>query len=245
VNPIEVILVEPVSTAGQDIGLIYAEKRSGLTWPLLLTGVLSTMGGAVAVLLFGLYGFLISRAFFAAEAVALGWTVFWARLLRSRWPTGIRVDAAGIRIGDKRALRFATSESYSVFVCPWTVVRGIVLIEPPGLRGHSQQRPGAPAERSDRGPGWARWAGLLFRLLSPLTGGSLYLYVDPDAAGGPKAERVANVYPFGRPVTVWRAPVRRPRALRAALAQVPSCPPTDDHFGPGTPFPSAGSSQPA
>lgn len=235
--------MEPVNTAGLDVGLIYAEKRCALSWPLLLTGVLATAVGAVLVLLCGLYGFLINRAFFVAEVAALGWTVFWARLLRSRWPTGIRVDAAGIQIGDRRALGFATSESYTVFACPWTVVRRILVIEAPRLRSSAKRHPG-PAEEardpqsSSARPGWLRWLGWLIRLVSPLAGASIYLYVDPDARGGPKAQRVSNVYSFGSPATVWMAPTRRPRALRAALAQLPGCPPVGDHFDPDAPFPS-------
>jgi hypothetical protein len=231
--------VEPVRSAGQDIGLIYAEKRCGLTWTLLLTGVLATVAGAVLILLFGLYGFLISKAFFAAEALALGWTVCWIRLLRSRWQTGIRVDAAAIRIGDAGALRFATSESYSVFVCPWAAVRGIVLIE---ARSRFRRRRGAvqevPAPQSSQvRPAWIRWFGWFFWLLPPYAGGSIYLYVDPDAPEGPQAQGVSNVYRFGSPATVWSARTSRPKALRAALAQLPSCPPVSDHFGPDTPFP--------
>lgn len=238
-------MVEPSSTAGQDIGLIYAEKRCALTWPLLLTGLVATVVGGVLVLLCGLYGFLINRAFFVAEAAALGWTVFWARLLRSRWPTGIRVDAAGIRIGDARALRFATTESYTVFACPWTLVRRILVIETGSRRSRARRRQGAASDDSasrsgDVRPHWLRWLGWLIRLLSPVAGASIYLYLDPDTPGGPQAQRVGNVYSFGSPATVWMAPTRHPKALRAALAQLPGCPPVGDDFSPDAPFPPRG-----
>jgi hypothetical protein len=228
VSPIGVVLVEPVNSGGQDTGLRYAEKRCALSWPLLLTGLLAVVAGVFLVLLFGLYTFLINKAFSIAEAFALGWTFFWIRQLRSRWPTGIMVDAAGIRIGDRRALPFATSESFTVFVCPWTVVRQIVLVE---ARNRFKRRRGA-AQGTGVQPGWVRWFGWLLLLLPPYGGASIYLCLDPDAPGGPHPQGVGNLQSFGSPATVWGVHTRRPRALRAALAQLPNCPPVADHFDP-------------
>lgn len=218
-----------MNSAGQDIGLIYAEKRCALSWPLLLTGLLAVVVGAFLILLFGLYTFLINKAFSIAEAFALGWTIFWIRQLRSRWPTGIRVDAAVIRIGDWRALPFATSESFTVFVCPWTAVRRIVMVE----ARHRFRRRSHPAQGTDARPGWFRWLGWILWLLPPYGGASIFLCLDPDAPKGPRPRDVANLQSFGSPPTVWRARTRRPRALRAALAQLPNCPPLADHFDQG------------
>jgi hypothetical protein len=228
VNPIEVVLVEPVNSAGQDIGLLYAEKRCALSWPLLLTGLLSVVVGAFLVLLFGMYTFLINSLFAIAEAFALGWTIFWIRQLRSRWPTGIRVDAAGIRIGDWRALPFATSQSFTVLVCPWTAVRRIVMVEARNrFRRHSDAAPGTDVQ-----PGWVRWLGWILWLLPPYGGASIFLCLDPDAPAGPRPRDVGNLQSFGNPPTVWRVRTRRPRALRAALAQLPHCPPIAGRFDP-------------
>jgi hypothetical protein len=238
-NLIEVILVEPVSRAGQDIGLIYAEKRCALTWPLLATGLLATVAGVILVILFGMYGFLINKAFFVAEVIALSWTVFWIRLLRLRWPTGIRVDAAGIRIGDARALRFATRQSQTVFVCPWTVVRQIVVSNATRVRGREVARVASTLRSTGSRHGWIVWfTWLLSPLMGFYAGGSIRLYVDPDTPESPRAGRVDNVQSFGTPATVWLARTRRPRALRAALGLVPGCPPVADRVDPGAALPS-------
>jgi hypothetical protein len=217
-----------MSSAGQDIGLIYTERRCALRWPLLVAGLLATVAGAILVFICLLFGFVVSKAYFAAEVVALYWTFFWVRLLRSRWPTGIRVDAAGIRIGDMRALPFATSQSFTVFTCPWAAVRRIVVTESASLRSLVGHRSGAAGATRGRRPGWRSRGG------SPLTRAVIVLYVDPDAPGGPQARGVGNVYPVGTPPTMWLAPTRRPRALRAALAQVPDCPPVADYVDPDT-----------
>ncbi|HTZ22414.1 MAG TPA: hypothetical protein VMC83_00335 [Streptosporangiaceae bacterium] len=69
----------------------------------------------------------------------------------------------------------------------------------------------------------------------PFSRAVLVIYADRDAPGGPRTAAVDNVFSFGTPPARWSAPTRRPEAVRAALAQVPGCPPVEDHVDPRAP----------
>jgi hypothetical protein len=226
--------MEPRHSAGHDVGLVYTEKRCALRWPRALTCLLSIAAGAILALICIVLTLTTSKVFALAVAVAAVWTVYWTRLLRSTWRTGMRVDEAGIRIGDVRALPFASSRSYSVFACSWAAVRGIVVSDRASPGGLPRRPPGAPGDGGHRP--W-RAVAMLARLLMPFGSAVLAIYVDPDAAGAPQVQDVDNVHGFGTPARVWLASTRRPKALRAALAQVPGCPPVADSFGPDAMLP--------
>jgi hypothetical protein len=207
-------------------GPIYTEKRCSLPWPLVITGLLcATAGAAVAVVSF-VFSLTISLVIFILTAVAAGWITFWVRFLRSNWPTGIWVDEAGIRIGDVRALRLATGQSQTVFTCSWTAVRKIAVADRAWRTPGRSRAAAAAIPQSGRIPFWMRW------LMVPFARPVLVIHADRRAAGGPRAELVDNVFSFGAPPTTWTAFTRRPKALRAALAQVPGCPPVGDHIDP-------------
>jgi hypothetical protein len=207
-------------------GPIYTEKRCSLPWPLVVTGLLcATAGAAVAIVSFVL-SLTISLVIFILTAVAVFWTLFWARFLRSSWPTEIWVDEAGIRIGDARALPFATSQSQTVFTCSWTAVSGIAVADRAWRTPGRSRAAAAAVPQSGSIPFWMRW------LTVPFARPVLVIHADRRAAGSPRAELVDNVFSFGAPPTTWTAFTRRPKALRAALAQVPGCPPVADHIEP-------------
>jgi hypothetical protein len=195
---------------------VYTEKRCALSWTGMTAGLLYLTAGAAVALVTFVLSLTVNRAIFLLTFAALWWDLFWLRYLRSAWPTGIWVDESGIRIGDARALPYANSDSQTVFTCSWTAVRRIVL-----------------ADRSWRGgptkgiPAWLRW----LLVLVPRSRAVLVVHADREAPGGPRAELVDNVFSFGTPPTRWMASTRRPKALRAALAQVPDCPPVEDHIG--------------
>jgi hypothetical protein len=212
---------------------VYTEKHCALPWTLMLTGLLSLAAGVVAALVTIVLSLTVSPAILILTAVAVLWALFWVRYLRSTWPTGIWVDQAGIRIGDAPALPFATSQSQTVFTCSWAAVRGIAVTERPGRRllGRSPRAPGPPGTGH---PGRASATRLRW-LLAPFTRAALVIYADHNAAGAPRTELVDNVYSHGTPPRMWIAPTRRPQALRAALAQVPGCPPVADHTDPDVP----------
>jgi hypothetical protein len=81
-----------------------------------------------------------------------------------------------------------------------------------------------------RGPvkGIATWLRWLLALVAR-SRVVLVIHADRAAPGGPRAELVDNVLAPDTPPARWMASTRRPRALRAALAQVPECPPVADH----------------
>jgi hypothetical protein len=212
-----------------DADPVYTEKRCSLPWTLVITGLLCvTAGAAVAIVTFVL-ALSISLVIFLLTAAAVTWTLFWVRYLRSSWPTGIWVDDAGIRIGDAHALPFATSDSQTVFTCSWAAVRAIAVVD------RSWRMPGRSRGAAAAIPQTARVPTWLSLLMVPFARPVLVIHADRRAAGSPRAEFVGNVFSFGAPPTMWTTCTRRPKALRAALAQVPRCPPVDDHLDPFVP----------
>jgi hypothetical protein len=197
---------------------VYTEKHSGLTWTGMTVGLLYLTVGAVLTLVTFVLSLTDNKAIFLLTLVALWWELFWLRYLRRAWPTGIWANEAGIRIGDARALPYATCDSQTVFTCSWTAVRRIVVTDRSRSRGPVK---GIAA--------WLRW----LLVLVPRSRAVLVIYADRTAPGGPRAELVDNVFSSGTPPTRWTASTRRPKALRAALAQVPDCPPVEDHAFPG------------
>jgi hypothetical protein len=127
------------------------------------------------------------------------------------------VDEAGIRIGDVRALPYATSASQTVFTCSWSAVSRVVVT------GRSRRR--GPVNGV---PTWLRW----LLVLVPFSRAVVVIYADRNARRGARGEPENNVFSFGTPPARWSAPTRRPEALRAALAQAPGCPPVQDHIDP-------------
>ena len=219
--------MEPSDRSAPEVGLAYNQKRSALSWPLMLTGLLAIAVGAVVAIVCVVLSLTVSKGFVVLFAAAAAWTIFWTRVLRSKWPTGIRVDATGIKIGDKRALPFATSQSQTVFACSWSAVRAIAVSE----RSRQRSLPRQPPGKAGRG----RILAMLSRLPAPFTPAVLVIDVDPDAAGAPQTRLVDNAYGFGAPPRRWMTATRRPDALRAALTQMPGCPPVADHVGPDFP----------
>jgi hypothetical protein len=208
---------------------IYFEKRSALPWTGMIAGLLFVTAGVLVAIISIVLSLTISKVILILTAAAVYWTVFWVRSLRSAWPTGIWVDEAGIRIGDVRAVPFATSESQTVFTCSWNAVRKIVVVN------RSWRAPWKAGAVAGGLPRSARVPVVLSWLMVPFARAVLVIHADRQAAGSPRAELVQNVFSSGAPPTTWTAYTRCPKALRAALARVPSGPPVCDHVDPGLP----------
>jgi hypothetical protein len=186
----------------------------------MVTGSLSILAGVSVGLASLVLSITVSKAFGAVFLVAAWWTFFWFRRLRSAWPAGIWVDGTGIRIGDVRALPFATADSHSVFTCAWPAVCEITV-----SGGSDPSRPASTT--GQRRPARRYWWAHL--LLAPVSSrGYLHIQLDPAAAPQHLDPRsVHGLFTMGDP-PVWVAPTRHPDQLRAALALVRGQPPATE-----------------
>jgi hypothetical protein len=255
--------VTSFDSTDRDSGLVYAEDRCALRWPLVCFGLLGCVGGAaLAVVCFWL-GVTTTwqRGFAALSAAGIAVSCFWTLQLWSNWPTGIRVDTAGIQIGgvgrkpDAVTGHSVLGQRHEVFSCPWTAVRGIAVTDRAGLRGLraqlAERQPSAHARHHPDRPGDTemrpRTAGVrLGWMPAPFMRAALVIYVEPDNAHFPlllpwRSYGRTAMRKVGTPSRVWLAPTRHPDALRAALARVPGCPPVtpwaapDDEGSPARP----------
>ncbi len=126
------------SAPGPAVG--YREAHSALTWPLLALGLFVPAAGMAAFVILGaavnpqwLLGVLFLPLFPPFLA--------YISLLYRNWPTGIRLDQAGITIGAISSPRAAertptvTHQSRGLFTCPWSQVRAArVVTDPAELR---------------------------------------------------------------------------------------------------------------
>jgi hypothetical protein len=149
---------------------VYAEKHCALSWTGLIVGLLYLTAGAAVALVTFVLSLTDNKAIFLLTLATLWWELFWLRYLRRTWPTGIWVNEAGIRIGDVRALPYATSDSQTVFTCSWTAVRRIVLTDRSRRRG--------PVKGVAT---WLRW----LLVLVPRSRAVLVIHADRAAPGGP------------------------------------------------------------
>jgi hypothetical protein len=107
------------------------------------------------------------------------------------------VDEAGIRIGDVRALPYATSASQTVFTCSWSAVSRVVVT------GRSRRR--GPVNGV---PTWLRW----LLVLVPFSRAVVVIYADRNGRGGPRGDPENNLFSFGTPPAKWAgAPPGGPR----------------------------------
>jgi hypothetical protein len=200
--------------ADQDSGLVYAEDRCALRWPLVCIGLLGSAGGAaLAVVCFWLAVITSYTRWFAVlSTIGMVVSCVWTQKLWSNWPTGIRVDTAGIRIGGVRRKPHFTVPAHSVlgqrhevFTCPWAAVRGVAVTDRAGLRGlQAQLAAPQPAAHARRRPsriahglgyhnvtGWPPDTEMMRPRTSsvrlgwmpaPFMRASLVIYVEPDKA---------------------------------------------------------------
>lgn len=205
---------------------VYTESHSAMRWPVVFHGVfwLSLTAGLLSA------SFLfrpLQNPLYAALGVcsliaAMGGT----GLLIVNWPTGIRVDAAGIQIGGirraghrgrarARRLLPATAQRRAVFFCPWDDLHlAQVVTDRRELRRLSRLGRGGTITR----------LGLLW---SPFMPAALVMRINPYAVSTPEFRppdahqywfRVARLRTYAL-YSVWLAPTRHPDALRAALAE--------------------------
>jgi hypothetical protein len=232
--------------SGGPAGTIYAEDRCALRWPLVLCSLLSLIVTIALITDCALEAVTTGSRFFLPTSSAISpFIAYWSYVCWSNWPTAIRVEPEGIRIGSVRGtvrqgarmLRPGTPLlPVRVYTCPWSAVRGIAVADRAALRplvdqpakhaGSGRRRPRSPGNR-------------LGYLEAPFMRAALVILVDPGQAWYPPAK--ARKGRWGdrfvpHPSKVWLAPTRHPQALRAALERVPWCPPVADRVGPDGPL---------
>ena len=209
----------------------YTEDHCALRWPLVLSGFgfplllaavlvlgITTKNGLLALLL---------------PVVVILWGLSRGFSLPYVWPTGIRLDDKGVRIGGvgwaehhpgrkRHRTPVAPGQRYYVFSCPWEAVERICIVT-------DRQELRTLSKRS--------WAGgppghrvLLGMLTAPYARAALLIVVDPDIARFPEFTTRRGLYYsvlpapgsiHGIPSPYWVAPTRHPERLTAALRAMP------------------------
>lgn len=198
----------------------YAEDHCALRWPLLLFG---TGMPLIVVLFVVLQGVTGNDSFFPLYAVAIFlWALFGASGLKY-WPTGIRLDLDGVRIGRVRHAErhpgwypmkpiMPSLQAYRVFYCPWQGVRAVAIVtdrkELRRIRKRSSMVP--------KGSGLTAKGYLLGMLVPPHMRAALVVQIDPEVAEFPQIQRRYRAL-IGTQSTIWVAPTRHPDRIRAAL----------------------------
>ncbi len=218
----------------------YAEDGCARRWPLLVLG----LGMPVLIVLCIVGGLATGdRGFALLAAVPLSLWIFTdARLVFQYWPTGIRIDGTGIRIGGvRRAERHRADEPipraprrkppppsfqcYQVFSVPWAGVRSLAVVadraELRRLRKHSRRGPTQGARRAGGGQLVGFWLGMI---VAPFTRAALVIEIDPQVADFPEFRVVqalaGSTSQVGTRSSTWVVPTRRPDRLHAAIEQV-------------------------
>lgn len=212
----------------------YAEDRAALRWPLLLWGLVAPgalMLGAVV------FGFAVSPYWFIAVVVVPGLVPFLVGigLLYRNWPTGIRMDAGGVRIGAVRSARAArrtptvTHQNWGQFSCPWSGVGALRVVTEPAELRRIRTAPQFFTLSNRWGKPRTATRCMLGVLTAPFMRAALLVEVDPAQVSVP-ATRAAAFFPnrIGGPVrtrlepqvsAVWVVPTRHPRRLGRAVEE--------------------------
>lgn len=241
------------ASPGDTPPVYYAEDRSAINgplvfhtvfWPLL---VIACMAAAVSVqsFVFAIPAFVALVIWYKSSITLFG--LFVCR------PVGIRIDAAGIRIGGlQRAARLASRSKKSwtsapvqqrreVFFCPWDAVQNVTVVT------DKKELKKLRRENQDFGSGKVNEVVALGRLWSPLMRAALVINLDPDQAHFPRVlERGEELHKKTGTYTnkrgsfrspVWLAPTRHPEKLRDVLSSLPASGPAPPRPG-STGYPS-------
>lgn len=206
--------------------MYYAEDHCALRWPPLTAGLLVPVFAlALIALSFAVTIKALSWSSIAVAFLAMIVWGAWGQLLPYVWPTGIRLDSWGVRIGGMqwaerhpgRTRRKATvPRQYSqVFSCPWEGVRRI------GVTSNRKA-----IRMMIRGAYHGRKPTPLGNLAAPFMRAALVIWVERDHANLPRIKPArgplsVNWSSPGFHQPIWVAPTRNPERLQAALARLP------------------------
>jgi hypothetical protein len=201
----------------------YAEDRAALRPTLLVLGV----GLPVIVVACTVAGSVTGQAglIVPAAVALLVWVFTNSMRVFVHWPTGIRIDGAGVRIGDvhgpapKRRRRppAPSFQAYQVFSVKWSGVLAMrVSTDRHELRQLSRQSRRASTKGTSARGGMA--IGFYLGMLAPpMMRAALIIEIDPEYATFPEfrvqqALAVANSQ-VGTQSRTWVAPTRHPQRL--------------------------------
>ncbi|WP_037911514.1 hypothetical protein [Actinacidiphila yeochonensis] len=213
-------------------GLVYAEDRVALRWPLVVLG--AVLPGVLAAACVA--GVAIGRdALWGVAAPAfvlcsLGFGV----MLQRNWPTGVRIADGELQIGAVRSTAAgrrtprATRQNRALFACPLAGVRSLRVATDPATVQRLKRAPEFFTLSNRWGKPRTMTACRLGVLSAPFMRAALVIELDGGWGRFPRT-RPAWFFPneFGRPFRVlvpgeesltWVVPTRHPERLRAALS---------------------------
>lgn len=203
--------------------LYYAEDYAALRWPLLAAGIAApviAVASAVAAIV------LQNMALLVVCLLALTTWIVRGQLSPYVWPTGIRLDEKGIRIGGVRWAdqhpgrihpRPTVPRQWSQeFRCSWAAVQRIGVVT-------DRQTIKTMIRHSYHG----RKPTPLGNLATPFMRAALVIWVEDEMATLPAIEPArgllsANWSSPGYHQPLWVTPTRHPHRLRSALSDIPS-----------------------
>lgn len=207
--------------------MFYAEDHCSLRWPVLFNGIVWPVLFVACVIVPAVTGNVLIT-YLAAIAFILclvpGGSIIG---LVTAWPTGIRIDADGIRIGGvhraeqhpgqgpEKKLPPVSAQRRQVFSCPWNGVQRVAVV--------TDRAELKKLVRSSRGHNtpvgilWAYWMRAALVVNVDLAAAHVPQFRPPDTQS--HWFRMSR-YNRAVPSPVWLAPTRHPDRLREALAQV-------------------------
>lgn len=211
----------------------YAEDHAALRPVVVLLGV----GMAVIMLVSAVLGGVTGQdAYLVLFAIAvIVWIFTNSMRIFVHWPTGIRIDADGVRIGNvrrpdanRRHAPAPSFQAYRVFSVPWAGVLDMrVVRDRRELRAMTRTSRRAPTTGVKARGGLA--VGFYLGMLTPpMMRAALVLEVDEEYAAFPEfrirqAVAVATSQ-LGTRSRTWVAPTRRPDQLAEVVAAITRSP---------------------
>jgi hypothetical protein len=114
---------------------VYAEAHSALNRPMLIYGLFAPAAAEVILLILAIT--VSPNVFSGMVGVAFAPVLISISMLYRNWPTGIRIDEAGISIGAIRSSRArsrrptVSHQSWGLFTCPWSSVSEARVVTDP------------------------------------------------------------------------------------------------------------------
>jgi hypothetical protein len=211
----------------------YAEDRAALRPVAVLLGVGMLVVLVAAAVLGGVTG---QQGFLLVAAVALiVWIFSNSMYIFVNWPTGIRIDRDGVRIGNvrrpdanRRRPPAPSFQAYRIFTVPWAGVLSMrVVRDRHELKqlARTSRRAGTRGVRARAGQAVGFYLGML---TPPFLHAALVIEVDEQQATfpdfrGQQSLAIATSQTGTRSRT-WVAPTRRPDQLAEAVATITSSP---------------------